>query len=55
MEKIFCKSELEFLELDMKYDLEDCGMSGLYPGYRWYQDSGANIAVYRKRGEYNDL
>lgn len=55
MEKMFCKSELEFLEMERQYNLEDCGMSGLYPDYHWYQDANANVAVYIKRSVDNDL
>lgn len=48
MEKIFCETEEKFLEMQRRYDLEDCGVSGLYSGYHWYQDSNANVAVYRR-------
>lgn len=49
MEKIFCETEEKFFEIQRRYDLEDCGISGLYPEYHWYQDSNANVAVYRRR------
>lgn len=48
MEKIFCETEEKFREIQRRYDLEDCGVSGLYPEYHWYQDSNANVAVYRR-------
>ena len=48
MEKIFCETEEKFFEIQRRYDLEDCGISGLYPEYHWYQDSNANVAVYRR-------
>ena len=48
MEKIFCETEEKFCEMQRRYDLEDCGISGLYPEYHWYQDSNANVAVYRR-------
>jgi len=48
MEKIFCETKERFLEMQRRYDLEDCGISGLYPEYHWYQDSNANVAVYRR-------
>lgn len=49
MEKIFCETEEKFCEIQRRYDLEDCGISGLYPEYHWYQDSNANVAVYRRK------
>ena len=49
MEKIFCETKERFLEMQRRYDLEDCGISGLYPEYHWYQDSNANVAVYRRK------
>ena len=49
MEKIFCETEEKFCEMQRRYDLEDCGVSGLYPEYHWYQDSNANVAVYRRK------
>lgn len=48
MEKIFCENDRKFEEMKRIYDLEDCGMSGLYPEYHWYQDANANVAVYRR-------
>lgn len=48
MEKIFCETERKFEEMQRRYNLEDCGMSGLYPEYHWYQDANANVAVYRR-------
>lgn len=48
MEKIFCETKERFLEMQRRYDLEDCGISGLYPEYHWYQDSNANVAVYMR-------
>ncbi|MBP3460355.1 MAG: hypothetical protein J6K58_14190 [Lachnospiraceae bacterium] len=38
----------EFEELECEYNLEDCGMSGMYVGYHWFQDDDAEIAVYVK-------
>lgn len=49
MEKIFCETEEKFCEMQRRYDLEDCGVSGLYPEYHWYQDANANVTVYRRR------
>lgn len=47
MVKIFTIwSELE--DLEVKYDLIDYGMSGLHPGYHWFQDDKAGIVVYVK-------
>lgn len=48
MEKIFCETERKFEEMQRRYNLEDCGMSGLYPEYHWYQDANANVAVYKR-------
>ena len=47
MKEIFCTWE-ELESLEEKYDLEDCGMSGRYNGYHWYQDDEREIAIYVK-------
>ena len=48
MEKIFCETDEKFCEIQRKYDLEDCGISGLYPEYHWYRDRNANVEVDRR-------
>lgn len=47
MKEIFVNWE-ELEELEVKYNLEDCGMSGKHPGYHWYQDDEAEVSVYVK-------
>jgi len=47
MKEIFATWE-EFEELEIEYNLEDCGMSGKYPAYHWYQDDAAQVVVYVK-------
>lgn len=47
MKEIFANWE-ELEELEVEYNLEDCGMSGKYIGYHWYQDDAAEISVYVK-------
>ncbi|WP_394918998.1 hypothetical protein [uncultured Robinsoniella sp.] len=48
MNEIFVETIEELEELEAMYNLEDCGMSGLYPGYHWYQDDEAEVVVYCK-------
>jgi hypothetical protein len=38
----------DFEDLEIRYNLIDCGMSGLHPGYHWFQDDKAGIAIYVK-------
>ena len=45
MKELFVDWE-KFEELEIEYTLEDCGMSGRYPGWHWFQDDEADIAVY---------
>lgn len=47
-QEIFPKTWEEFQQLEIDYNLEDCGMSGLYYGYHWFQDDQAGVAVYVK-------
>ena len=44
--EIFTSSIEELEDLQCTYNLEDCGLSGRYYGYHWYQDDDAGIAVY---------
>jgi hypothetical protein len=44
--EIFAKTEEELSELEVKHNLEDCGMSGRYPEMHWLQDDKASVAVY---------
>lgn len=46
MKEVFVKSAEELNELEVKYNLEDCGMSGQYPSCHWLQDDEAEVAVY---------
>lgn len=46
--KIFVNTEEEFDNLMCKYNLEDCGMSGDYPGWHWFADDEADVYVYYK-------
>lgn len=48
MEEIFVTNLEELQDLECEYDLEDCGMSGLYNGWHWLQDDESNVAVYFK-------
>jgi|GEM_PF-2839725 len=36
----------EFEKLECEYNLENCGASGLYIGWNWFQDDEAGVAVY---------
>lgn len=47
MTNLFVNFE-ELENLECEYNLEDCGMSGQFPGYHWFQDDEAEIAVYVK-------
>lgn len=38
----------KFEELQIKYNLENCGMSGLHYGYQWFRDDDADVDVYVK-------
>jgi len=51
MKEIFATTIDEMEDLEMEYDLEDCGMSGRYPSHHWYQDDEAEVAVYFKLEE----
>jgi hypothetical protein len=47
--QIFVKSIQELEELEIQYELEDCGMSCLYPTCKWYgviDNEGFSIDVY---------
>ena len=44
MKELFINSIEELEELQCQHDLEYCGMSGLYPTYRWY--AGEEIDIY---------
>ena len=51
MKEIRVTSIEELGEMETEYNLEDCGMSGQYPGWHWYQDDEADVAVYYKEEE----
>ena len=36
----------EFENLEIEYNLEDCGMSGLHPDCHWYADDVAKVDIY---------
>ena len=48
MKEIFITTDEEFLNVMCEYNLEDCGMSGRYPGWHWFQDDDAEVAIYVK-------
>lgn len=48
MREIFVENAGELEELEVKFNLEDNGMSGQYPEYHWLQDDEAEVAVYYK-------
>lgn len=50
-ENIFGSLE-DFEDLSIKYNLEDCGMSGTYPGYHWFVDDETKINIYIVQGEH---
>ena len=51
MEERFVTSLEEFEELQIEYNLEDCGYSGAYYNWYWFQDDEADLAVYVKISE----
>lgn len=51
MKELFVKTLDELEELEIEYNLEDCGMSGQYYNWHWYQDDEAGVAVYFKLNE----
>lgn len=52
VEEKFCTDPALMEDLMCRYNLEDCGMSGLHPGWHWYQDDAAGVAVYYKEENY---
>lgn len=48
MKQIFVTDLEQLQELEERYNLEDCGMSGQHYGWHWLQDDEARIAVYFK-------
>lgn len=48
VKEIFVKNLETFENLECEYNLEDCGMSGMYHGWHWYNDDSANVSVYLK-------
>lgn len=46
MNEIFVNSIEELEELEVEYNLVDCGMSGQYPGYHWMHDDDSEVSVY---------
>lgn len=46
MREIFVETVEELEDLEVEFNLEDCGMSGQYSGYHWLQDDDAEVAVY---------
>lgn len=36
----------EFENLEIEYNLEDCGMSGSHPDCHWYADDDAKVDIY---------
>lgn len=44
--KVFVGNDDDFIELSIKYNLEDCGMSGYYYGLHWYSDTEGRLEVY---------
>ena len=51
MKEIFVTTIEEYEELQIEYNLEECGMSGKYYGWSWSQDDDAKVAVYFKLEE----
>lgn len=48
MKELFVTTLDELQDLELEYNLEDCGMSGKYYGWHWYQDDEQQVAVYFK-------
>ena len=48
MKELFVKDLESLEELEYKYNLEDCGMSGQYDGGHWYCDDEEEVSVYFK-------
>ena len=51
MKEIFVTTIEEYEELQIEYNLEECGMSGKYYGWNWSQDDNAKVIVYFKLEE----
>lgn len=43
---IFTTTIEELQESEEKYNLEDCGMSGLFIGWHWFCDNEKDVNVY---------
>lgn len=48
MKELFVKDLESLEELEYKYNLEDCGMSGQYYGWHWYCDDEEEVNAYFK-------
>lgn len=46
MIELFVRDFERMEELECEYNLEDCGLSGKYYGWHWFQDDDAGVAVY---------
>ena len=45
----------KFEELEIEFDLENCGASGSHYGYTWYTDANGNAEVYIKLDQNGDI
>ena len=50
-EEIFVTTIEDLEEMEIKYNLEDCGMSGRHIGWHWYSDDETEVDVYFKLEE----
>lgn len=48
MKNIFVSTLEELEEMEIEYNLEDCGMSGINSHGHWYCDDEAEVNVYYK-------
>lgn len=46
--ELFVTTLEELEDMEMQYNLEDGGMSGLHIGWHWYYDDEAGVDVYFK-------
>ena len=45
----------KFENLEIEFDLENCGASGAHYGYTWYSDKNGKAEVYVKTDDNGDI
>ena len=45
----------KFENLEIEFDLENCGASGAHYGYTWYSDKNGKAEVYIKLDQNGDI